>query len=75
MKTFKQFQEAIVRHGIRVSFHNDGIDYHKDDKLLHSQKGNYSPTNKRHQSLAYSTAERLQSNPDHYKIRPNYYKK
>jgi antirestriction protein ArdC len=82
MKTFKQFLEeenyngrTIIRHGIKISFYDGHIDYHKDNKLLHSQKGNYKVTNNHHTAHAYNTAERLQSNPDHYKARPNYNKK
>lgn len=78
MKTFKQYLEenyngkTIVKHGIKISFHNDRIDYHKGGDLIHSHKGDYRVATSGHMNSATSNASKLQSNTNHFKDNPKY---
>jgi len=73
MKKFKQFREenyngrSIVKHGIKISFHDDRVDFHKGAKLVHSHKGDYKNTTKGHMTAATNKAVKLQADSDHFK--------
>ena len=67
MKSFKQFfQESenyngrtVVHQGIKISFHDDRIDFHKGSELLHSRPGNYKNATKQHYGNAQAKASSL----------------
>jgi hypothetical protein len=69
MKTFKQYiseenynGRTIVHQGIKISFHDNRIDFHKGTELIHSRPGNYKVATKKHYASAFAKASSLAFN-------------
>ena len=71
MKTFKQYLEesnkTIVKNGIKITFHDDHVEYHKGPDLVHSHQGDYKNITKGHINAATGVAAKLNADSDHYK--------